>query len=61
MKTSKTGILKQVPNPQKGASGTHSFKVMHTQIASVVTSWRSESRNIDLVVLDKLLFVFSPW
>ena len=50
--------MKQVLNLQEGVSGTHSFKAIDTQIASIVTSWRRESRNIDLVILDKLLFIF---
>ena len=51
-------IEEQVLNPQKGVSGPLSFKLIHTNVAPTVTSWRSESRNIDLVVLDKLLFGF---
>ena len=54
-----TAGSKQVLNPQKGVSGPHSFKLIYTYIAPAVTSWRSESRNIGLVVLDKLLFGFS--
>ena len=64
----KESKIEQVLNPQKGISGTHSFRLIHTYIASEVTSWRnqaiyswsfytslrSESINI-LVVSEKLL------
>ena len=39
-----------------GVSGTHSFRLIHTYIAPAVNSWRSESSNASLVVLNKLLF-----
>ena len=34
----------------------HCFKLLHTYITPIVTYWRSESSNISLVVLDKLLY-----
>ena len=51
-------IHKQVLNPQKAVSGTHSFKLIHIYIAPMVNSWRSESSNVSFVVLEKLLFGF---
>jgi len=49
---------------QKGVFGTPSFKVIQCPIVNhgninMVTSWRSESRSISLVVLNKLTFVIS--
>ena len=50
---------KQVLNPQKGVSGPHSFKLsLAIWMYPAVTSWRSESSNICLFALDKLLFGF---
>ena len=43
-----------------GVSGTHSFRLIHTYIAPTETSWRRESSNMGLVILDKLLFGFLP-
>ena len=43
-----------------GVSGTHSFRLIHTYIAPAETSWRRESSNMGLVILDKLLFGFLP-
>ena len=37
----------QVLNPQKGVSGTYSFKLMHIYIAPKVNSWRSEVGSVD--------------
>ena len=53
-------LKKQVLNPQKGVSGHHSYKLpLAIWISPVVTSWRSESSNRSLVVLDKLIFAIS--
>ena len=46
--------IKQVLNPQKGFSGTHSFKLRYTNKGPAVNSLRSESSNIGFVVLHKL-------
>ena len=35
-------------------------KVVHTSLAHMVTSWRSETKNICIGVVDMLLFGFSP-
>ena len=40
----KKKIRKQVLNPQKGVSGTYSFKLMHIQIAPKVNSLISVDR-----------------
>ena len=45
---------KQVLNPQKGVSGTHSFKLIHIYIAPMVNSWRSESSNISRIFIFRL-------
>ena len=58
IKLKRMSKVQQVLNPQKGVSGTHSFKLIHIYIKPMVNSWRSESCNISLVVLDKLLFGF---
>ena len=41
------GLMKQVLNPKKGVSGTHSFELMHIYIAPMVNSWRSEVGSVD--------------
>ena len=43
----KLQISKQVLNPQKGGSGTYSFKLMHIYIAPKVNSWKSEVGSVD--------------
>ena len=48
--------LQQVQNSQKDVFGPHTFKRIHKLIAHVVTSRRSESKIIGLVVLDKLIY-----
>ena len=40
-------FCKQVLNPQKGVSGTHSFKLIHIYIAPMINSWRSEVGSVD--------------
>ena len=47
-------------NPQKGLSGTPCYKLIHTYKVPVVISWRSESRNVCLVILDNLLIEYPP-
>ena len=51
--------LKQVLDPQKVVSDTHSFKLIHPYIAPAASFCTGESSNISLVVLDKLLFTLS--
>ena len=52
-------INKQVVNPQKGVSGPHCFKMIHSYIAPKVNSWRSESSNKGLVILTSCKLNFS--
>ena len=49
---------KQVLNPQKGVSGTHSFKLIHIYIAPMVNSWRSEVGSVDGLQNSTLGLVF---
>ena len=50
--------IKQVLNPQKGVSGTHSFKLVHIYIAPMVKSWRSEVGSVDGLQNSTLGLVF---
>ena len=40
-------LQKQVLNPQKGVSGTYSFKLIHIHTAPMVNSWKSEVGWVD--------------
>ena len=51
-------ISEQVLNPQKGVSGTHSFKLIHIYIATMVNSWRSEVGSVDGLQNSTLGLVF---
>ena len=51
-------LYKQVLNPQKGVSGTHSFKLIHIYIAPMVNSWRSEVGSVDGLQNSTLGLVF---
>ena len=53
------GKARQGLNLQKGASGAYSFKLTTAiWISPGVTSWRRQSSNISLVILDMLIFGF---
>ena len=45
--TMASSMKQHVLNPQKGVSGTHSFKLTHIYIAPMVNTWRSEVGSVD--------------
>ena len=49
---------KQVLNPLKGVSGTHSFKLIRIYIAPMLNSWRSEVGSVDGLQNSTLGLVF---
>ena len=51
-------LKEQVLNPQKGVSGTHSFKLIHIYVALMVNSWRSEVGSVDGLQNSTLGLVF---
>ena len=57
-RTTKRRLQKQVLNPQKGVSGTHSFKLMHIYIAPMVNTWRSEVGSVNGLQNSTLGLVF---